>query len=676
MERNPLEPMSHGSQGTVCPGNSFWGYTAPCFPGGGAEEWLVEEATVHHKELAAALVCAATEQLCFYKGQEDTKAQGCIGLLGCQVNELPANPEDPGHHLFEIVPGTGEKDRPALSHVTFLLMANSHTQMEDWVKAIRRVIRTLHGGGIFGQRLEDTMQLERKIGPSPAPLLVEQCVDFIRAHGLDEEGLFRMPGQANLVKELQDAFDCGEKPHFNSTTDVHTVASLLKLYLRELPEPVIPFSNYPDFLTCAQLLTKEERAGIEELEKQVKTLPQANYSLLKYICKFLDEVQTHSNQNKMSIQNLATVFGPNILRPKMGDPKSMMEGTSQVQHLMMVLIQEQARLYMGPDPEASTGPSRDLWAPSQRYAVEWVSEENLQSSSSSSTAAADPSSSTACVELHAAAPLSAVSSSKEARSLPGWRSAFWGLGVRQGSSSGEMSSTANSGKWLMNGLSSVRTYRRKSSGERSRDSAGSSLSRSISAYDYVTVSSPSAPNMAAASKGGGASTSLSSCEISLAESSANSGSSEAGVGWLPEPESRLQAGLGEGAGLDMEPGSSSMALNQSISRNVDDVSTKALSQLKAELQTQKAAYESRMQTLEKSILALGVRVETLEAELDLEQKERGMLELKLQNLERGREDGERRNRLLQREMEAFFSMLRDQHRPAMSNATPPRKAEP
>lgn len=43
-----------------------------------------------------------------------------------------------------------------------------------------------------------------------------------------------------------------------STTDVHTVASLLKLYLRELPEPVIPFARYEDFLSCAQLLTKDE----------------------------------------------------------------------------------------------------------------------------------------------------------------------------------------------------------------------------------------------------------------------------------------------------------------------------------------------------------------------------------------------------------------------------------
>ncbi|KAJ8250743.1 hypothetical protein COCON_G00226650 [Conger conger] len=522
------------------------------------------------------------DQLCFYKDEDESKPQGCIPLHGSQVTELAANPDEPGRHLFEIVPGPGEKDRSTISHEAFLLMANSQNEMEDWVKAIRRVIWAPFGGGIFGQRLEDTVQFERKFGPRLAPLLVEQCVDFIREQGLDEEGLFRMPGQANLVKELQDAFDCGDKPLFNSTTDVHTVASLLKLYLRELPEPVIPFCQYLDFITCAQLLAKDEEAGIEELGKQVKTLPLANYNLLKYICKFLDEVQTHSSQNKMSVQNLATVFGPNILRPKMEDPMSMMEGTSQVQHLMTVLIRDQERLYQGPEADGPPGPLQEVQAPPKRYMVEWISEEDLQSRTSSSSSACG---SAPCLELQGTAPLSAVSPSKP-RSLPG--------------------------------------HRRTASGERVR---ASPLSHRLSTYDNVAASSHSAPSSAWGS---------SSCEASLTDPSLGSGASEAGAGGT--------GGVGVG-----ENGSA------------DDGSTAALGELVAELEdrlrTQRAAYESRIRKLEESSAALGSRVERLEAELDQERKKQGMLGIKLRNSERAREDGERRNRLLQEEMEEFFSTL-------------------
>ncbi|XP_062389296.1 rho GTPase-activating protein 22-like [Sardina pilchardus] len=45
------------------------------------------------------------DHLFFYKDQEETKPQGCIALLGSQVHELTANPEEPGKHLFEISPG-------------------------------------------------------------------------------------------------------------------------------------------------------------------------------------------------------------------------------------------------------------------------------------------------------------------------------------------------------------------------------------------------------------------------------------------------------------------------------------------------------------------------------------------------------------------------------------------
>ncbi|KAM3859310.1 rho GTPase-activating protein 22 [Diretmus argenteus] len=668
-----------------------------------------------------------SDQLFFYKDEEETKPQGCIPLQGCQVNELSANPDEPGRHLFEIVPGgSGEKDRAAISHEAFLLMANSQTDMDDWVKAIRRVIWAPFGGGIFGQRLEDTVQYERKFGPRLAPLLVEQCVDFIRDRGLDEEGLFRMPGQANLVKDLQEAFDCGDKPLFDSNTDVHTVASLLKLYLRELPEPVIPFSKYEDFLNCAQLLAKDEEEGVQELGNQVSTLPLPNYNLLKYICKFLDEVQSHCIENKMSVQNLATVFGPNILRPKMEDPVVLMEGTTLVQHLMTVLIREHNRLYSGrdQDQEGPVAPQPELPVQGQqlqhRSLGDWISEEDLQSCPVSS-ADQDLHSSASSLDAKLCAAVTptqtpntapkfgysssgkgetVVSPSKQAKT---WKYTFKSSSAPRsqpqpkqsggGASTADMASVSSGGgNWLMNGLSSLRGHRRTSSGERSardRDSTGSS--QRLSTYDNVTSSSSmgSVPSVASTPW------STSSCEISVPS---DSGSSEppanqncAGGGekgeWMEgqrEVESGRDGEMATDKGSEQEDSSceamelcgSSAACSENgnvvaagagvptiITSEDGDGGTATLVSLveglKDELRKQKTTYEARIKKLEESSAALCVHMEHLEQEMEQERKKQRMLEIKLRNSERARQDAENRNRLLEKEMEDFFSTLGD-----------------
>ncbi|XP_058478008.1 rho GTPase-activating protein 22 isoform X1 [Solea solea] len=714
----------------------------PCRPGSPSLQegalkagWLKKQRSIM-KNWQLRWFVLRSDQLYFYKDEEETKPQGCIPLQGCQVNELTANPDEPGRHLFEIVPGgSGEKDRAPISHESFLLMANSQTDMDDWVKAIRRVIWAPFGGGIFGQRLEDTVQYEKKFGPRLAPLLVEQCVDFIRDRGLDEEGLFRMPGQANLVKELQEAFDCGDKPLFDSNTDVHTVASLLKLYLRELPEPVIPFSKYEDFLTCAQLLAKDEEEGVQELGNQVNTLPLPNYNLLKYICKFLDEVQSHCIENKMSVQNLATVFGPNILRPKMEDPVTIMEGTSLVQHLMTILIREHNRLYSGRDQEDPTIPQTEL--PVQGHQLQhrslgaWISEEDLPNCPvsnpdqelHSSASSLDAKLCAAVTPTQTPSPNpgsklgsssgkgeTVVSPSKQAKALPSWKYTFKSSSAprsqpqaKQSSSGGSVADTTSvssggggggsggggGGNWLMNGLSSLRGHRRTSSGERStRDRESSGSSQRLSTYDNVTSSSSmgSVPSVSSTPW------SSSSCEISVPDSgsepSANcgvgDGSGEKGE-WIVETQRDSDRGRDGGMMTDpsseqdsceaMELCSSSAACSENgnmataagvpsiiMTEDGDGVNvtiSSLVEGLKDELTKQQTVYEARIQKLEESSASLCAQMERLEQEMEQERKKQRMLEIKLRNSERAREDAENRNRLLEKEMEDFFSTLGD-----------------
>uniref|UniRef100_A0A8C4FHV7 Rho GTPase activating protein 22 n=1 Tax=Catagonus wagneri TaxID=51154 RepID=A0A8C4FHV7_9CETA len=639
------------------------------------------------------------DQLFYYKDKDETKPQGFISLQGTQVTELLPGPEDPGKHLFEISPGgAGEREKVPANPEALLLMASSQRDMEDWVQAIRRVIWAPLGGGtarsshahpleplppgIFGQHLEDTVHHERKYGPRLAPLLVEQCVDFIRERGLTEEGLFRMPGQANLVRNLQDSFDCGEKPLFDSTTDVHTVASLLKLYLRELPEPVVPFARYEDFLSCAQLLTKDEGEGTLELAKQVSSLPLVNYNLLRYICKFLDEVQSHSDVNKMSVQNLATVFGPNILRPQREDPVTIMEGTSLVQHLMTVLIRKHSQLFTSRTMEAPASPRRG-----PPCTVGWGAEEATRDSPAEPGSPGDPglpSHRTASLDGAAVAALSrpsptglgsqsspaATSPGKKVQTLPNWRSSFRQSGSRSGSPKVGGSSLEvpiiSGGNWLMNGLSSLRGHRRASSGDRLKDSGSE---QRLSTYDNVpppslfpSMSSVTSTPWSEASARGSVS-SYTACRAS--DSSACSSLHTEGA---LEPSSVPSSSEGHRS-PDLDHGLDGVGSCVSSSEPSDPGSpaqdrarrSEALqglvTELRAELCRQRTEYETSVKRLEEGSADLRKRMSRLEEALDQEKKKYTMLEIKLRNSERAREDAEKRNQLLQKEMEEFFSTL-------------------
>ncbi|XP_059193389.1 rho GTPase-activating protein 25 [Centropristis striata] len=278
--------------------------------------------------------------LTYHKDDKETTVQGVIQLRFSKVNELPPNSDDPGKYLFEIIPRTtGDRER-----CPYVLMANSQTDMEEWVRTLRRVIG-VPTSGVFGKSLKDTITYEQRFGPHMVPILVQKCVEFIKEHGLNEEGIFRLPGQDNAVKQFRDAFDAGERPSFPSDTDVHTVASLLKLYLRELPEPVVPWTQYQDFLDCTNNLDPSSTEGWEKLETQIALLPKTNYNLLSYVCRFLFEVQLHSKVNKMNVENLATVMGINLLKPQIEDPITVMKATPQIQKLMTVMIRQHETLF-------------------------------------------------------------------------------------------------------------------------------------------------------------------------------------------------------------------------------------------------------------------------------------------------------------------------------------------
>ena len=103
---------------------------------------------------------------------------------------------------------------------------------------------------------------------------------------------------------------------FVPSTDVHLAAVLIKTFLRELEEPLIPYALYEEVLAMHSLSKPQRLSSCKALV--LEKLPEDNYLVLKFLVNFLAQVMERSDLNKMTAGNLAVVFGPNLCRPPVG----------------------------------------------------------------------------------------------------------------------------------------------------------------------------------------------------------------------------------------------------------------------------------------------------------------------------------------------------------------------
>ncbi|NXW81970.1 RHG25 protein, partial [Alopecoenas beccarii] len=592
------------------------------------------------------------QQLYYYKDEDDAKPQQRLSPAGprssfwlCLISWVTVQSSLPGV--------SGEQNRTGQD--TCVLMANSQSEMEEWVKSIRRVLGSASGGNVplakllgssnlsvlspavFGQRLAETMAYEQKFGQHQVPILVQECAEFIREHGLSEEGIFRLPGQDNLVKQLRDAFDAGERPSFDRDTDVHTVASLFKLYLRELPEPVVPWTQYEDFLLCGQALEADERKGHQELLKQLSLLPRDNYNLLSYICRFLHEIQLNSGVNKMSVDNLATVIGVNLIRPKIEDPAIIMRGTPQIQKVMTVMISDHAELFppskdVPPSPPAH---KNDKKTPVPRSSVGW-------------DAAEDPAAPKSSIQRQMRDDLNSSSALRPAASS---------------SAPGEDNGSKDTlGRWKTQGRKRTQTLPNKKSflTAASLGEKGSSDKNDIFTRDFWK-SSPGSSVRSVVPDGHKRTLSHDLFKLldlhrasnydrvptSQAEGGEGGGSSPSSSGsekeFLPCPSPNQQPKE------PASPTSSPAEVSEPELESREFLQNMVL-KLEKEMEAQKKDYEEQIKSLEKENYEVWAKVVRLNQDIEREKKKSEELELRLKNVERSREDTEKKNKMLEEEI--------------------------
>ncbi|KAK7141558.1 hypothetical protein R3I93_015645 [Phoxinus phoxinus] len=161
---------------------------------------------------------------------------------------------------------------------------------------------------VFGIPLEE-VQHSGQPGHE-VPLLVRSIVEYIEEHGGLHLSLFLVNGNAERVEWLRQRYDSGVEVNLEKEADLASAVSLLRLFLQELPEPVIPAGLQAQIMQLYQDYSSEEELG-RNIKYFLQQLPQVNYSLLRFLCRFLSGVASLQEES-WSIGALAAVFGPDV----------------------------------------------------------------------------------------------------------------------------------------------------------------------------------------------------------------------------------------------------------------------------------------------------------------------------------------------------------------------------
>nr|XP_020467903.1 minor histocompatibility protein HA-1 isoform X2 [Monopterus albus] len=177
------------------------------------------------------------------------------------------------------------------------------------------------------------------------PFIITKCISEIERRALKMKGIYRVNGVKTRVEKLCQAFENGKELVELSQCSPHDISNVLKLYLRQLPEPIMPFRLYNSLMGLAKESLQSEGEAkssgtnpvvgrgpeledlgpdtdpeilvmVDKLKELLKELPKANIATMRYIIRHLRRIAEREEDNKMSPSNLGIVFGPSLMRPR------------------------------------------------------------------------------------------------------------------------------------------------------------------------------------------------------------------------------------------------------------------------------------------------------------------------------------------------------------------------
>ncbi|CAH8455483.1 unnamed protein product [Schistosoma turkestanicum] len=150
----------------------------------------------------------------------------------------------------------------------------------------------------------------------PVPRIVKNICDYLLHYGLNSQGIFRINGSAKLIDGFKTTFQISAADDLCTleNVDIYALAGVLKLFLRELPDGLVPEKLGLKCIKIAKEYSNDLNVYILKLQTVLFTLVHENYELLKYLCKFLNKIAENEPVNKMSHNSLGIIFGPCVFR--------------------------------------------------------------------------------------------------------------------------------------------------------------------------------------------------------------------------------------------------------------------------------------------------------------------------------------------------------------------------
>uniref|UniRef100_A0A671LQL3 Unconventional myosin-IXa-like n=1 Tax=Sinocyclocheilus anshuiensis TaxID=1608454 RepID=A0A671LQL3_9TELE len=191
----------------------------------------------------------------------------------------------------------------------------------------------------FGVELSRLTSDERAV-----PLVVEKLINYIEMHGLYTEGIYRKSGSTNKIKELKQGLDTDVNSVNLDDYNIHVIASVLKQWLRDLPNPLMTFEFYEEFLRAMGL--QDKREVVQGVYSVIDQLSRTHLSTLERLIFHLVRISFQEVTNRMSANAVAIVFAPCILRcPDTTDPLQSVRDISKTTACVELIICEQMRKY-------------------------------------------------------------------------------------------------------------------------------------------------------------------------------------------------------------------------------------------------------------------------------------------------------------------------------------------